>query len=93
MKHNPGNRYLALAATQTTPVPPPGREWTTEQLREIRIEQARDNERAWATQREALLERRPNVDPFMLARTTPQLRALDEALAAVREWIVDQGGD
>ena len=50
MKHRPDNRYLALAAAQTTPVPPPGREWTTEQLREIRIEQARDNEQAWAAQ-------------------------------------------
>ena len=93
MKHNPGNRYLSLAATQTTPVPPPGREWTTEQLREIRIEQARDNERAWATQREALLERRPDVDPYMLARVQPQLRELDEALVVVRGWIVDQGAD
>ncbi len=93
MKHNPDNRYLALAAAQTTPVPPPGREWTTEQLREIRIEQARDNERAWATQREALLERRPDVDPYMLARVHPQLRELDEALVVVREWIADQGGD
>ncbi len=92
MKHRPDNRYLELAASQTTPVPPPGRKWTTEQLREIRIEQARDYERAWGAQREALLERRPDVKPHLLARVRPQLRELDEALAAVREWIVDQGG-
>ncbi len=93
MKHRPDNRYLELAASQTTPVPPPGREWTTEQLREIRIEQARDYERAWGAQREALLERRPDVDPYMLARVHPQLRELDEALEAVQEWIADQGSD
>ena len=89
MKHKPGNRYLALAAAQTTPVPPPGKEWTTEEQREMRLAQARDYEQAWAAQRDALLERYAGVDPWRLAQSNRQLREIDEALEAVREWLVE----
>ena len=93
MRRKPRNRYLELAATQTSPVPAPGKAWSEKELREIRIQQARENERAWAAQREALIERRPNVDLRMLARLNPQLRELDEALESVREWLADLDGD
>ena len=91
MKHRPGNRYLALAAAQTSPVPAPGREWTDEEKLAARISQARECETSWAAQREALIERYPGKDPWRLAQSHPQLRELDEALEAVRAWIADQG--
>ena len=89
MRRKPENRFLALAAAQTTPVPPPGREWTDEEQREMRVTQARDYERAWVAQREALIERHPGVDPWRLAQSNSQLRELDEALEAVRERLAE----
>ena len=93
MKHRPSNRYLALAAGWAIPVPPPGRVWGEDELREFRIEQARDCERLWAAQRDGLLERHPGIAPWMLARSNRQLWELDEALHAVRERLADQDND
>ncbi len=89
MKHRPRNRYLALAAGQRTAVPPPGKRWSENELREIRIERARDCERYWAAQREALLECHPGVVPWRLAQSDRRFRELDEALLAVRERLVE----
>ena len=83
------NRYLALAADQTVPVPPPGKKWTPEELLDIRLARARDFEQVWAARRAELIAGHPGVELHILEGRSPELRELDEALEAVRRWIAD----